>query len=136
MRVALLFTIVVLGTAVLAQDRARTVWDGVFTEEQAIRGQQVYKQSCSVCHQDDLQGKYDAPALVGAAFTSRWTGSTADDIVQTIRASMPQDAPNSLGAAGYVDIVAYILKANGSPAGAAELPTDRAALKEIQVTPR
>ena len=48
--------------------------------------------------------------------------------------SMPQEAPDSLGAETYVDVVSYLLKANGSPAGAADLPSDRMALKQILVT--
>ena len=122
--------------AAAAQDAARTVWDGVFTEEQAVRGQQAYKQACASCHLDDLLGERDAPPLAGAQFTNRWTGSTADDMVQTIRRTMPQEAPDSLPLQGYVDIVSYLLKANGSPAGAAELPVESATLQQIRITAR
>ena len=117
-----------------AQEGKRTIWDGVFTDAQATRGQQNYKQSCMACHKEDLLGDGSAPALAGAAFSARWVGSSVDDMVQIIRSSMPQDAPDSLGVPVYVDIVSYLLKSNGGPAGASELPTDSAALKQIQVT--
>ena len=112
----------------------RTIWDGVFTDEQAGRGQKTYAVSCAPCHKTDLLGDSGTPALAGADFFSRFGGSSIDDLVKTIRASMPQDAPDSLGTPAYVDLVGYVLKANGGPAGSAELSQDSAALKTIQIT--
>ena len=128
-------TAVVCLSAVLgAQGTRRTIWDGVFTEAQAARGQQQYADNCARCHSDDLLGHQDAPALVGGPFMGRFDGSTADDIVQTIRRTMPQEAPNSLTTEAYIDLLTFILKANGSPTGSGELPVDRAALKQVFVT--
>ena len=45
----------------------RTIWDGVFTEEQAGRGQKIYVVSCAPCHKTDLLGDSGTPALAGAA---------------------------------------------------------------------
>jgi len=112
---------------------ARTVWDGVFTEAQAARGQERYRTSCATCHAEDLLGA-NGPALVGQEFLDRWKGSMAFDMVKTIKQSMPLEAPDSLGVPAYVDVVAFLLKSNGSPAGASELPTDDAALRQILVT--
>jgi ankyrin repeat protein len=119
-----------------AQDTAagRTIWDGVFTEDQAGRGQKIYAVSCAPCHKTDLLGDSGTPALAGADFFSRFNGSSVDDLVKTIRASMPQDAPDSLGTPAYVDLVGYLLKANGGSAGAAELSQDSAVLKQIRIT--
>ena len=117
-----------------AQETSRTIWDGVFTEAQASRGQRGYAQACARCHAEDLLGSSTAPALVGQAFFARFDRSTADDVTQTIRQTMPQEAPDSLGAEAYVDIVSYLFKANGSPAGAAELTADRARLRQVLVT--
>jgi quinoprotein glucose dehydrogenase len=119
-----------------AQNAARTIWDGVFTEAQAARGQEAYRQACASCHLDDLLGERDAPPLAGAQFSNRWAGSTADDMLQTIRRTMPQEAPDTLGVQGYADIVSYLLKVNGSPAGAAELPADSTTLQQIRITGR
>ena len=85
--------------------------------EQAGRGQDVYTVSCAPCHKTDLLGDSGTPALAGMDFFSRFNGSSVDDLVKTIRASMPQDAPDSLGTPAYVDLVSYILLANGGPAG-------------------
>jgi ankyrin repeat protein len=112
----------------------KTIWDGVFTDEQATRGSKTYAVSCAPCHKTDLLGDSGTPALAGTDFFSRFSGSSVDDLVKTIRASMPQDAPDSLGTPAYVDLVGYILKANGGSAGAAELSQDSAALREIRIT--
>jgi mono/diheme cytochrome c family protein len=120
----------------VAPGAPRTIWDGVYTEAQATRGQQAYRESCAGCHLLDLLGERDAPALVGAQFSSRWTGASADDILQAIKRTMPQEAPDSLGLPTYVDIVSYLLKANGASAGAAELPAEPEKLKQLRVTAR
>ncbi len=81
---------------------------------------------------EDLLGA-QGPALVGQAFLDRWAGSTVFDMVQVIKQSMPQEAPDSLGMPAYVDVVTYLLKSNGGPAGASELPADAEALRKILV---
>jgi ankyrin repeat protein len=116
--------------------KPRTIWDGVFTDAQAARGESHYRASCSKCHSDDLMGDREAPALVGPRFAERWKGVTAADMLQDTRRTMPQEAPDSLGLPAYVDLVAFMLKSNGSPSGAIELPVDEQLLKQIQVTSR
>ena len=71
-------------------------------------------------------GSTNAPALVGQAFFARFDRTSADDVLDVIRRTMPQEAPDTLGMPAYADIVSYLLKSNGSPAGKTELPTDRA----------
>ena len=122
--------------AASAPPSGRTNVDGVFTDAQARRGQQVYQRACSVCHLDELQGDAVSPPLVGASFTGRFVGSTALDMVQSIRSSMPQNAPDSLGDRAYIDLVSYLLKMNGSRAGTAELPIDVAELEKITIVDR
>ena len=115
---------------------ARTIWDGVFTQAQALRGRDQYMKSCASCHKADLLGESAAPPLAGPEFSQRWTGSNVDDLLTTIRRSMPQDAPDSLGTPAYADIVSFLLSINGSPAGESELPLESGALKQIQFTAR
>ena len=134
MRVAGLIVFVCLGIAITAQESRRTIWDGVFSDQQAARGQRGYAQTCATCHADDLLGRTNAPPLVGEAFLGRFNRSTADDVVQTVRQTMPQEAPDSLALDAYVDIVTYLFKANGGPAGTGDLPADRAMLKQVLVT--
>jgi len=112
----------------------RTIWDGVFSEAQAARGKETYTKQCASCHKADLLGESAAPALAGPEFSQRWIGSTIDDLLTTIRRSMPQNAPDSLGTAAYADLVSYLLSVGGSPAGTLELPLESAALKQIQFT--
>jgi mono/diheme cytochrome c family protein len=127
-------TIAGLLGAVVATAAGGTVWDGVFTEAQVARGEAAYGRSCAACHKEDLLGGGTAPAVAGVEFFRRWNESTVDDVVQTMKSSMPQDAPNSLNPQAYVDIVTYLLKASGSPTGSAELTADRDRLKLIRVT--
>jgi len=112
-----------------------SIWDGVFTEAQATRGKARYAASCASCHAEDLLGG-SGPALVGESFMQRWHGTTVADMVQTMRQTMPQDSPDSLGTPGYTDLVAYLLKSNSAPAGTTELAPEVAALQRVRITPQ
>ena len=113
---------------------SRTNWDGVFTDAQAQRGRQVYQRSCAVCHLDNLQGDSVSPPLVGPTFLARFVSSTAHEMVQGIRSTMPQNAPDTLGDRAYVDLISYLLKVNGGSPGTLELPLDVAELEKIIIT--
>jgi ankyrin repeat protein/mono/diheme cytochrome c family protein len=113
---------------------ARTNWDGVYTEAQAQRGRDVYRRACAVCHLDTLEGDAVSPSLVGPSFLGRFTGQTAHEMVQAVRSSMPQNAPDTLGDRAYVDLIAFLLNANGGRTGASELPLDVAELEKIVIT--
>jgi len=99
--------------------------DGVFTDEQAERGREAYAEACTYCHRDDLSGNEDgAPPLRGSGFLGRWTDRPLSELSFVIRETMPQDDPRSLTANQCADIVAFLLKRNGAPAGKVELPPD------------
>jgi ankyrin repeat protein len=119
-----------------ATTSTKTIWDGVFTQAQAERGRDQYQKTCSSCHKADLLGESAAPPLAGQEFAQRWTGQSLEDLLTTIRRSMPQEAPDSLGTAAYADIVSFLLSVNGSPAGQTEMPLESGALKQIQFTTR
>lgn len=121
-----------LTAAPAAQDQ--TIWDGVYTDEQAARGQRAYEQECAACHLDDLMGDGIAPSLIGSAFFFRWSELSMGDMYTAIRTTMPQGAPASLSASGYADISAYMLQKNDVPAGAMELPSDTDDLEGIMIT--
>ena len=125
------------GTAIeatLAAQDQTTIWSGVYTDEQAQRGQRVYEQECAQCHLDDLMGDGIAPALVGSSFFFRWSDLSVGDMYSAIRTTMPQGAPASLSPAGYADISAYMLQMNEIPGGDTELPTDMDDLGDITIT--
>ena len=115
---------------------ARSVWDGVYTREQAQRGQSLYGQECAKCHSENLGGGESAPPLVGADFLARWNGKTAGAFYETIRKTMPSDDPGGLSTRQYADLVAYLFSANQFPAGDKELDRDLATLNEIRIAPK
>lgn len=120
------------GAATQTGAQQKTVWDGVYTEEQAKRGAASYEKDCASCHQADLAGDGFAPALSGPEFAAAWEGLSVGDLLERVRISMPPSDPNSVTVAGKADIIAHVLKMNQFPAGTTELPGEVEALKQIQ----
>src|SRR5262245_12684195 len=119
-----------------AQDARKTVWDGVYTEAQAVRGLDSYKKQCGYCHRDDLTGggsEAGAPALRGPIFFYRWLHQPLAEMFLTIGTTMPQNKPDSLTPQTVIDIISFLLRENETPAGKSELPADLEALKQIFV---
>jgi len=115
--------------------KTRSVWDGVYTEKQAARGQDVYQENCSSCHGDKLTGKTDGdvPALIGDRFHDIWDDRTVGDLFKKITRTMPQDDPGRLTPEQAADLVAFLLSANKYPSGETELPAEQAALAKILI---
>ncbi len=109
-----------------------TVWDGVYTEAQAERGEALYTASCAACHAPDLRGNTTSPSLVGLSFAFLWGERTLGELFGEIQELMPTGRPNSLPAQTYRDILAFILRANSYPAGEKELEAD--SLDHILIT--
>ena len=97
-----------------------TVWNGVFTESQATRGQAVYSTRCERCHGNDLTGGAVGTSLKGDRFMQFWREDNVDSLFSKIRDTMPRNSA-SLGAEEYLNVTAFILQKNDFPAGAAEL---------------
>jgi quinoprotein glucose dehydrogenase len=123
-----------VGPFVAAQTSQRTSNDGVFTAEQATRGQAQYQQLCAMCHGAELAGMEAAPPLAGPGFYASWNEAPASDLFERIRISMPQDKPGSLGRQQTADLVAFILSFNKAPAGKVELPGEVEVLKGIKIS--
>ena len=115
-----------------ATGSTKTTWDGVFTEAQSKRGQEVYLQECSNCHGSELEGMDMSPPLSGPAFTAGWNELSLGDLFERIRISMPADRPGTLPREKNADAIAYILSFNKFPTGEAELPHELPSLKMIQ----
>src|SRR5882672_11791279 len=79
--------------AASSMEPAQSVWDGVYTEEQANRGGALYAQRCLRCHGADLTGGEIAPALNSAEFKANWSDLSVDALLERIKVSMPQDNP-------------------------------------------
>ena len=101
--------------------------EGVYTAAQAESGRGVYERECAVCHQTNLQGTFEAPQLAGESFLRFWGDLSPGDLFARISGSMPPGQAGSLTDEAYLDVVAYLLQANGAPAGGAAL-TEAAAV--------
>jgi polar amino acid transport system substrate-binding protein len=112
--------------AVARAQSERSVWDGVYTQEQSVRGQATFNASCATCH---------APAdFTGASFLMNWEASTAWDLFTQVLKTMPMDNPGSLRPEDYADVITYFFRLNAMPTGKDELDTDAAHLKSIRIT--
>jgi cytochrome c len=87
---------------------------------QLSRGEDVYFADCAQCHNDDLSGgaMHSAPPLAGDAFLMRWSGRTAQDLLELARMTMPEGQPRSLNDQEYLDVVAFVLSRNKIALGA------------------
>jgi mono/diheme cytochrome c family protein len=111
---------------VLFQAPDKTVLDGVYSDAQATRGQASYTAICSGCHGDALEG-ISAPELAGNRFIEHWREDMLDTFYNFIRERMPLGrAPDARPIPDdvYLDILTYILKANGYRGGENELTRD------------
>lgn len=120
--------IAVLNIGQVAAQTRKSVWDGVFTAEQAARGKTSFAANCAVCHGADLAA-LNRPPLKGERFLTHWMEGSLDALFGHVKAMPPGRA--NLGEAVYIDLLAFLLEANAFPAGARELNVE--ALPNIQV---
>ena len=136
-RNAVIASLVFVQTLILVSAQGKTTTDGVYSEAQAKRGEAVYTKACASCHQADLSGDGQTPALTGKDFNADWNDQSLGDLFDRTRISMPADKPGSLPPAEVADVIAFLLKKSTFPAGSSELPADPAALKAIKfVSPK
>jgi len=103
-----------------------SIADGVYTDEQADRGKEIYDEHCLICHDK----KYFRPVL------KRWEGQSIGMMYLIMSTSMPESNPASLSQDEYTDILAYILSLSRYPTGDSELQHEDGALESIKVEPR
>jgi len=127
-----LATVLTLNSRVHAQPPTQSIWDGVYTEEQATRGKAMYAQECASCHGTELTGGEMAPPLAGGEFLAGWDGLTIGDLFERIRISMPQNSPGSLSGQQNADILSFMFSVSKFPAGTTELPKEAGILKQIK----
>ena len=92
-----------------------------YSSVQASNGDTLYQQNCATCHLPDLQGSLEAPALNDTNFRSNWTNHGVNELLDLLRRTMPPQAPGSLDEAGYLQIVAFLLRANNIRESSIEL---------------
>ncbi len=102
----------------------RTTWDSVYTVAQAARGETLYVKSCARCHRESLSGADESPPLAGASFLANWNGLPLSNLEERIRTTMPTDSVGIYDRRVVTDVITYLLKANGFPAGGTELSSD------------
>src|SRR6185436_12905334 len=96
---------------------AQTPPGGGFTAAQAARGRAAYLVNCAGCHLSDLAGRNEASPLAGPNFIAAWGTRTSTDLLAYIEASMPPNNPRSIARATGLDLVAFLLEANGAAPG-------------------
>lgn len=95
----------------------KTVWDGVYTDSQAARGEDAFAVYCFSCHKNGFRGQ---------AFMKSWGQDKVSSLFNFIKANMPAGSPGVASEREYLDVVAYILSTNGFPAGGEDLTASRA----------
>ncbi len=95
----------------------RSTRDGVYGAAQAEAGKALYAKSCATgCHGANLAGGGPTPSLAGKDFLARWSGLSVGELYKRVR-TMPKNVPGSLSDDAYREVVAFLLSANGFPAG-------------------
>lgn len=128
---ALIVALAVTGRSASAQTSTdstpsgKSVLHGVYSEAQAARGEETNRTYCTSCHGTEN--------YTGDTFKRTWLGRTLFDLFDRIRTTMPEDNPNGLTAQQYTDVIVYILKLNGFPAGPDSLPPDQEAMRQIKI---
>ena len=117
----ILGSIVTLGAA-LSSGHA-----SAYTTAQAEAGAAIYAERCTICHGASLRQLPDA-LIGGPEFVARWADRGADELLEQVSVSMPPEAPGSLGAAAYANVVAYVLAMNGGEASDEALSMQTTAL--------
>ena len=100
---------------------------GSFTEDQAAKGENVFKATCASCHATS--------DFTGQTFKMNWIGRTVYDYFAGVKKTMPDDNPGSLSDDEYVRVVSYILSLNGYPAGKDSLSADSTSMKLVKIGP-
>jgi mono/diheme cytochrome c family protein len=126
--VAAMLSIAPLATA---QTEAR-IWTGIFTDEQAERGRTNFYQSCVRCHGQNLEGA-TAPSLNGNRFITAWENENLYKLFVKVRDTMPPNFGTILTDEAKLDVITFLLRTNGYPAGPEELKVDVDTLENIQV---
>jgi mono/diheme cytochrome c family protein len=116
-----------------AESATRSAAAGVYTKDQQARGKKGYQTECARCHGETLGGGEDSPALAGKLFLKNWAGHSLAELVEYTRKEMPSDGPGKLSRKLCTDVTAFVLAANGFPAGEAELEPKLEALDQIQI---
>ena len=88
----------------------------IYTLEQATQGEEIYKQSCVLCHGENLNDGSEK-AIVGDTFYSIWGGRTVAELFKYVQTIMPLGSPGTLTDEQYLSVLSYMFQKAGIPAG-------------------
>jgi mono/diheme cytochrome c family protein len=125
--------VLVMVYAALGAQAARSANEGVYTADQAKRGEALYVEQCAACHGDRLEGSGPMPPLAGKDFLTNWGSKTVGDLFEKTSSTMPATAPGTLTPAQTADIVAHLLSQSNYPAGTQELEGKVESLLQIKL---
>jgi mono/diheme cytochrome c family protein len=100
----------------------------VYSAAQAQRGADLYQEKCTACHGADLGAGEFGPSLKGVRFKQDWGGKPATQLFDYLSHNMPPNDAASVTPEEHAALLAYILRGNGVPAGASDLPADAKAI--------
>ena len=113
--------------------QAKSVAEGVYTEEQAKKGAALYKEQCAACHGEDMAGNDIIPGLNGDTFATNWTGKSVGELYEKINLTMPALNPGSLTGDQTAELIAAVLSANKYPAGKMALANAMEPLNAVKI---
>ena len=117
-------SIVSFGSVIGArQTPSKSVNDGVYTGDQAARGERVFNAKCGSCH---APGRF-----IGDDLFKPWADKPLFELFEIARSSMPEDNPGTLPVQEYADVIAFFLQLNKYPTGSDELIASEEALRAI-----
>lgn len=104
---------------------AMTVLDGVYTADQADRGEDLAQANCMMCHS---VGEFS-----NGRYINLWAGRSVGDLFDNLEGTMPYDEPGRLTRDEYAAVIAYMFSLSDFPLGETPLPSDADGLAQIQV---
>jgi|Laugresbdmm110sd_1035091.scaffolds.fasta_scaffold78100_2 quinoprotein glucose dehydrogenase len=115
-----------------------SIWDGVYTKDQAARGKLSYSPACAKCHGEIMNGsgqpdQRPSPALAGDMFLFSWNNKPVAALWAYIKTTMPTDNPGILSDQQTSDVIAHMLSLTEIPTGAKPLPSDIGSLAGIMI---
>jgi len=132
----LLTAVAMSAVAAAAQNPIPPIERGVYTQTQAERGKSSYATHCAECHGADLEGTSFGDGVPPLKRDDFMTGKNLQNVFDKVKRAMPFNAPGTLPDGVYLDVIAYVLRENGYPAGGQELVPNADLLKGIVIVPR
>ena len=103
-----------------------------YTDAQATKGQILFYENCAECHGASLEGNF-GPALAGDGGNVQW--ETVTYVWTYMTEHMPAGNANGLRHDEYLEIMAFLLKMHGNPAGASALTAKAATASKALMGP-